>query len=675
LERNQIIAVQTITNYVQAARDIQQQLGFLKGVLPTNQEQYHPNRLIYRQSRQVTDAARTLLMKMAKRGMAIPPDLLGIVKGVSKATKIFKGISPLSMGFSVVKGVFGTFMGLYNTYQMEKMRSELNGVIQKQNKVIEVLEDHQEQLASLQREMAELQAQAHIFEITKLPSLQASLNRGLATIKAAFNQCVHAVQQAHHHRLAVDYFDPTTLGDIYETIIYQSREAKYRLLTRYPSDLFQLEVSYMFDGLDVILFLHVPMVPEDSLLTLYRLKPFPIPFSETMALLPRPSTALLALSNRIPRSITRIEHADLIDCHQVNQVYLCERHGVMENNIKSSCLGALFEQDIPSAQQVCDLELVPYQEAVLQLRNNWFLIYSPIMFTSYMTCLNETTDAKPIQIGVQQLFVDPSCRVDLKNHSLTSEISMKLDAEITYFPWKMADLNAFSITEDDIKAALESRTSAGEKSIFLAEVLQHKHFSSRIPPYSLVTGGLITTAVMAMILLAASLLGTHRIMAFRNRMRRIRQAVEHIQPRVAEHLPRRPSLAPFLPNLAPPLYPGLPNDNDHEEQYELMNLNPDALARNIQRLSRAASKISQLSRLSHGRSSSAPTPTRRSRHSSGDTLRRLFAEKDPETDDDYDIDDNVHNRSTGTSFSPMPMPRRKTPSYMFLKATAVAPEN
>jgi hypothetical protein len=297
------------------------------------------------------------------------------------------------------------------------------------------------------------------------------------------------------------------------------------------------------------------------------------------------------------------------------------------------------------------------------------------MFTSYMTCLNETTDAKPIQIGVQQLFVDPSCRVDLKNHSLTSEISMKLDAEITYFPWKMADLNAFSITEDDIRAALESRTSAGEKSIFLAEVLQHKHFSSKIPPYSLVTGGLITTAVMAMILFAGSLLGTHRIMAFRNRMRRIRQAVEHIQPRVAEHLPRRPSLAPFLPNLAPPLYPGLPNDNDHEEQYELMNLNPDALARNIQRLSRAASKISQLSRLSHGRSSSAPTPTRRSRHSSGDTLRRLFAEKDPETDDDYDVDDNVHDRSTGTSFNPMPMPRRKTPSYMFLKATAVAPEN
>ena len=110
------------------------------------------------------------------------------------------------------------------------------------------------------------------------------------------------------------------------------------------------------------------MVPADSLLTLYRLKPFPIPFSDTMALLPRPQSSLLALSSSIPRSMTHIEHSDLVDCHQVNQVYLCERHGVLNNHIKSSCLGALFEQDIPVAQQICDLELVPYKSPCCSLK-------------------------------------------------------------------------------------------------------------------------------------------------------------------------------------------------------------------------------------------------------------------------------------------------------------------
>jgi hypothetical protein len=101
------------------------------------------------------------------------------------------------------------------------------------------------------------------------------------------------------------------------------------------------------------------------------------------------------------------------------------------------------------------------------------------MFTVYMKCLNETTYAKAVQAGVQQFYVDPSCQLELKNHSLTSELSMKLDVEVTYFPWKFADLKAFSVTEEDITAALEGRTTSGERNLFLADVMQHKHFSSK----------------------------------------------------------------------------------------------------------------------------------------------------------------------------------------------------
>lgn len=680
LDKSHIITTRTISNYVQAAKDIQTEINNLRGIMPETNQQHHPGRLIYRENRDtgsVSEAARKILKHLSRKGMSIPPDLISVAKGVSKTTKIFKGLSPLSMSFSIAKGVFGTFMGLYNTYQMEKMRRELKGVIEKQNKVIEVLEDHQVQLTSLQQEMDELQAQARMHEAVRLPALQASLVRGINIIKTAMKQCVHAVQQAHHHRLAIDYYDPETLKDIYDTIKYQAKEAKYKLLTRYPSDLFQLEVSYMFDGEDVVLFLHVPMVPEDSLLTLYRLKPFPIPFSETMALLPRPSTALLALSNRVPRAMTHLEHADLIDCHQVNQVYLCERHGVLQNHIKSSCLGALFEQDIPSARQVCDLELVPYAESVLQLKNNWFLIYSPIMFTAYMKCLNDSTEAKPVQVGVQQHFVDPSCSLELRNHTLTSEFSMKLDAEITYFPWRLADLKEFSITEEDIKAALADRTTAGERNLFLADVLQHKHFSSRIPPKIMVISGVICTAIIAIIFLIGSLVGTQRIMAFRRRMRRIRTAVENIQPIIrtrpsSRHHSRRPSLAQLIPGPAPPIYPGLPSDQEPAEQYESLHFDTDRLSHSLHQLSRAASKIGQLSQSSVFQTRSAPGSRSRSRRSSGHSMRRLFSTSmtDHESSDPENQQSEEPARSQGSGLYPTPLPRTKTPSYLFLKATA-----
>ena len=701
-EKNRDDATFVIQAFIDAANEEMRLLNNLRGVLPKDQQRA-PQRLIYRESRSadhsfptqelfkklsgnpnVSKGAREILELLSKKGLHLSSKT-GQIKKVFKIARVLKGISPLSMGFSLAKGIFGTFMGLYNAYQMEKLRSDLNGVIQTQNRVLEVLEDHQQQLQTLDSELQELKLRFTIWDSVKLPVISSQLTQGLNIIRGAVQQAIHAVQEAHHHRLSIDYFDPETLLYLYETLEAQATESQYHLLTRFPSDLFQLELSYLFDGADLVLFLHVPMVPKESLLTLYRLRPFPIPFSESMALLPKPSSTLLALSSGIPRSMTHIEHADLVDCHSVNQVYLCERHGVLRNHIKSSCLGALFEQDIKTAQSVCDLELIPYEEAVLQLKNNWFLIYSPIMHTAYVQCFNSTSAARPIKIGVNQIFVDPSCRMELKNHTLTSDLSMKLDAEITYFPWALADLSAFGVTEEDIKAALAVRTTAGERNIYLVDVIQHRQFSASFPKWKYVLSALSISGIILLIFIVALSLGAHRVIAFRQRMRKIRDAVESIK-----HLPgarplsRRQSLAqPLIPDSsAPPLYPGLP-PSDPEEGYELMTFNQDNLAqsiRNLSRLSRSASRLtnhlqSKLSLARSCRSSSAPASNRSSKVSffQQDHFNDLTLHPDDLQDDDA-LSTTSHpdfdgDRSIGKTSAPTPALRTKTPSYMFLKAT------
>jgi len=692
LEKNRDNAVYMIDSYIESADDELRQLEHLRGVLPQDQRKT-PQRLIYRESRSaeysfpsqdlfkklssnqhVSKGAREILELLGKKGLHLSNT--GNIKKVFKVAKVLKGISPLSMGFSLVKGVFGTFMGLYNAFQMEKLRSDLNGVIKTQNRVLEVLEDHQQQINNLESEMQDLKMKFRIYDAIKLPLVSAQMARGLKTVRSAMQQATHAVQEAHHHRLAIDYYDPETLRYLYETLETQAAESQYLLLTRFPSDLFQLELSYMYDGADLVLFLHVPMVPKESLLTLYRLKPFPIPFSETRALLPRPSSALLALSSGIPRSMTHIEHADLVDCHSVNQVYLCERHGVLKNHIKSTCLGALFEQDIKTAQQVCDLELIPYEEAVLQLRNNWFLIYSPVMHTAYIKCFNDSSSAKPIKVGVNQIFVDPSCRLNLLNHSLTSDLSMKLDSEITYFPWELADLSAFGVTEADIADALAVRTTAGEKNIYLADVIQHRQFSANFPRWKWVFATLIISGILLFIFFIFMSLGTHRIFAFRRRMRRIREAVETIgNIPGARHPSRRASLQqPLLnaPDAAPPLYPGLPN-SDQENGYEMMSFNPDTISQSLRSLARLSRSASRLTNQLQSRMSSARSRRSASAPASGRSSKVSFFQPADEDDDDVfsttshlDFQDE---RSVGPASAPTPSVRTKTPSYMFLKAT------
>ena len=101
---------------------------------------------------------------------------------------------------------------------MEKLQSDLWGVIQKQKQVIEALEDHQAILDSLVHDLDEMRRTHRIQDTIRLPVISAQLNQGLSTILTAAKQVIHAVQQAHHHCLAIDYYDPETLSYIYETL-------------------------------------------------------------------------------------------------------------------------------------------------------------------------------------------------------------------------------------------------------------------------------------------------------------------------------------------------------------------------------------------------------------------------------------------------------------------------
>ena len=605
IERQKIQAHNVIESYIGAAGEVAADLRNLRGVLPIN-TQSSPSRSHYNKRSVSKDLTMKLSKSVIEKGAELIFDRVGatttssssFLKGGLKVAKIFKGIATPNLAFSILKGVFGTFMGIYNTYQMEKMRSDLRGVISTQKRVIEVVEDHESRIDYLEKEMNGVKVQLAFEDLQRTTLLSAHLARGLALLQAAMRSAIHAVQQAHHHRLAIDHLDPGSLEHLYGVIEAQAQGSKYKLLTRFPSDLFQLEVSYLYDGHDVVLFLHVPMVPQESLLKLYRLKPFPIPFSDSLALLPKPSSSLLALTQSMPRAMTNIEHSDLIDCHQVNQVYVCERHGVLRNNIKSTCMGALFEQDIPLAQHLCELELVPYQEAVIQLRNNWFLIYSPTMFTAYVICLNSSSSAIPIKVGVNQVFISPSCKLELKNHTMTSDLSMKLDSEITYFQWQLTDMTGFGVDENDLREALELQASSGEKNLLLSDVLQQKHYSSRHPTWKILLILLILVAAIAVCLLIFFSLGTHRIIRFRRRVRRIRNAIDQLHEHRHQPVPQVEA--------APPVYPGLPEDD-----YELMNFRPDFNQRGSRPSLRSLRSLSRhLRSRPVSRSRSVPPPDR-----------------------------------------------------------------
>ncbi len=138
-----------------------------------------------------------------------------------------------------------------------------------------------------------------------------------------------ALQAAHLRRLYVNLLDGKQLRHIFDTAARKAKTHHYQLMLCHPSNLFQIEMSYVHNGHDVNLILHVPMAPADSILRLFQLHPFPLPFTESHFLMPDPANQILAISTGVDRLSVEMSVANLMSCHRINSAYLCERHGIM----------------------------------------------------------------------------------------------------------------------------------------------------------------------------------------------------------------------------------------------------------------------------------------------------------------------------------------------------------
>ena len=82
----------------------------------------------------------------------------------------------------------------------------------------------------------------------------------------------------------------------------------------------------------------------------------------------------------------------LINYHKVNSIYLCPSNSVLRNNVKTHCVGSLYMEDIKGAKTLCDLDIIPEGEQVLQLNKSNLLIYSTHNQGISMSCPNNPNE-------------------------------------------------------------------------------------------------------------------------------------------------------------------------------------------------------------------------------------------------------------------------------------------
>jgi len=197
--------------------------------------------------------------------------------------------------------------------------------------------------------------------------LDARLGQIKNQLRDRLCRVTHAIQSAVNQRFAVDYLNPAEMAKLFRKLEEQASEAQCELLIQYHSNLVQIETSLLYDGQNGHLLIQVPMTPKNSLLRLFRLHPFPLLMFETHHLLPDVKDDVLAILSTDTMYNVQLSSTDLLSCHRVNQIFMCDFFGVMSRQFNNTCLGALYMQEFEAAQTLCPFKVVPIKERVYQL--------------------------------------------------------------------------------------------------------------------------------------------------------------------------------------------------------------------------------------------------------------------------------------------------------------------
>jgi len=470
-------------------------------------------------------------------------------------TQVREKRSPLLVAGAVLGVVAGTAFGIYNTIQINKIWGELEKVDKK-------ILAFEQTLSEFSKDMVEIQDEVHGFILKDIADnafdsgvLLSRLRIQYTDFQDKVNRMFSVLQEVQHRRLATDYLDDVTLKQIYSQAKSRARSVNHYVVIRQPSDLFQVEASYTYDGKRASLILHIPIAPPESVMRLYRLHPFPLPFTNNTFLLPDVRDDLLAISNSNHRFTMQLSSIDLLGCNNMGRTYLCERNGLLYKYPEDTCLGALYHQRYEEAKSICTFHLEPAREYIRQLKDNWYLIYVLEPITIPLSCLNDTFSELHLKAGSSKFQLPAGCIADLPRHRMSSDLSILIPKDYVQFEmdWNpqtfLPDIRDYVIPEfEKLRRYGQSRVSLGQLQSVLATMRENPaawyhdlHFS----------GNALALACSAI----AMFLGVYKCAQMTRRRRQERRA-KRIEDAVRTAM-NAANLAP--PSYLPHMRPSYPN--------------------------------------------------------------------------------------------------------------------
>jgi hypothetical protein len=325
--------------------------------------------------------------------------------------------------------VFGTLFGLYNWGTIHALSEEVKALTAHVRTDVLIIAHHETRMARLEMDMKGLNSTIgglmRAFNKEQKEHMKALWLQNLQLQFDVLRTHVDAARQGwialHAQRLPMEWLAGPRVEEVFQRICARAQKMGGVLPIQHRMDLFDLPTSFAWDNSIARVFVHLPVIKEP--MNLYEFLPVPIQIREQFVRLkPRKNMIMVGKANRIHQEISGTELRD--KCHQLGAYYMCENLGVFIKDMRTTCLGTLFSNELTHIDKICDVEEVKEDWDVTQITSHSFLVYVRAP-TNLMTECRNGTRTNRLLTNLQQVGVDETCltytaQVELRTSTVTA---------------------------------------------------------------------------------------------------------------------------------------------------------------------------------------------------------------------------------------------------------------
>jgi len=394
------------------------------------------------------------------------------------------------LGITIALGLASSGMSIYNTAEITKLHGALTNVRTDMTDgfrhVAHILkeEDHAVHrlttnvqvlkktcryiLEKIENEVDERISMVHMLQLTALIN---NLNAELF----AWGRGLDALSQGRLHPTLIN---PEKLRIGFQQAVEKAKKFGLRPIHTEMSDIYKNPISYLATKeLQIIVIVHIPLIGQEPL-NLFEHLAIPTKMDDIFITVEGRKNILA--SDLQGQQGLELEELDLLRCQTEDRkngkLFICPNTNLVKNNIRKSCLGALFYGHQKEVMEHCDYyphTLEGKEEFAKQIAVDRIIYFTRANVTVLEACPTQIRTLANIT-GLTTITVAPGCRLMTENYIFKSPIIIDQNSDFIKRKIRIPRISLLPKNEtEDIKTHLEAlKKLKNPNKVHLAELNQ-----------------------------------------------------------------------------------------------------------------------------------------------------------------------------------------------------------